>query len=110
MSQPRFKIDLRWPQEGAEKLGHRNGELSDRMETDDPAEAVEAFRELLRFDHLAGEAVAARFVVGGRSLYYSRFDRPFGNGRIHPDAPLDPGADRKAADALARWTPAGRAG
>jgi hypothetical protein len=69
MSQPRYKIDLRWPQEGAEKLGRRNGELSDREEFDDPTEALAAFRELLGRDDLAGEAVAARFVVEGRSLY-----------------------------------------
>lgn len=102
---PTFKIDLRWPREGAEKLGRREGELSDRTETDDEAEALAAYRELLSRDDLAGHGVAARFVVGGRSLYYSRFDRPFGRGRIHPDAPLDARADPAAADRLAGWTP-----
>lgn len=105
MTAPIFKIDLRWPMAEGARLGRSGGELSDRTETDDAATAIAAFRELLSRPDLDGQAVAARFVVGGRSLYYSQFDRPFGGGRIHPDAPLDPGADRAHADALARWTP-----
>lgn len=96
MSQDAYKVDLRWGD------GSR---LSDRTQTGSAAAALVAFRELLAREELAGQDVAARFVVAGRSLYFSQFDRPFGKGRIHPDAPLDPSADRERADAIARYLP-----
>ena len=91
-----FKVDLRWEQ------GNR---LTDRTITGDASAALEAYRALLSRNDLEGMAVAARFVVDGRSLYFSNFARPFGDGRIHPGAPLEPFAERAEAVRLARWTP-----
>lgn len=91
-----FKVDLRWED------GRR---LSDRVKVNNPEHALEAFRELLRRADLVGQDVAARFVVENRSLYFSRFDQPVGEGRIHPDAPLRANASRDEADSLARWKP-----
>ena len=90
-----FKVDLRWDE------GHR---LTDRTITDDPDEAISAFRELLGRP-LEGRPVAARLVVEGRSLYYSNFTKLFGKGRIHPDAPIDLSVSRDEADRLAAWLP-----
>lgn len=102
---PRFKVDLRWPNETGAGPATSSGRLSDRTATDDADMAISAFRKLLAKDELAGQAVAARFVVGGKSLYFSEFDRPFGEGRIHPGAPLDAEASPNQARAVAAWTP-----
>ena len=75
-----FKVDIRWPD------GQR---LTDRTQTSSAAAAEAAYRELLAREDLIGQPCAARFVVDGRSLYYSRFDRPLGDGRLAPDAALD---------------------
>lgn len=91
-----FKVDLRWEQ------GNR---LTDRTITGDASAALEAYRALLSRNELEGRAVAARFVVDGRSLYFSNFAMAFGDGRIDPSAPLDPFAERAEADRIARWTP-----
>ena len=76
--------------------------------------ALAAYRELLNRAHLGGKSVAARFMVNGRSLYFSRFNRPYGqkNGRsrIHPKAPLDPHLDpndHEKINAIMAWTPTG---
>lgn len=75
---------------------HDGGEVTEKTVTTDMAAAEVAYRALLSRDDLAGEAVAAVLSLaadprkgGGKSIYFSRFDRPFGGGRIHPDAPLD---------------------
>ena len=90
-----YKVDLRWED------GFR---LTDRTITSDPAEAIDAFKELLARP-LEGRPVAARLVVDGRSLYFSNFTKMFGRGRIHPDAPIDLGVSRDEADRLAAWLP-----
>lgn len=90
-----FKADLRWDD---------GGRLTDRTISPSREAAFLAFRALLARSDLAGQAVAARFVVDGRSLYFSRFDKPFGAGRIHPDAPIQADVDRQEADRLAART------
>jgi hypothetical protein len=90
-----YKVDLRWED---------GGRLTDRTISPDREAAFMAFRNLLAREDLAGQAVAVRFVVDGRSLYFSRFDRPFGEGRILPGAPIRADVDRDEADRLARIT------
>lgn len=93
-----WKIDLRW----------HDGRLTDRTETPDAALAVEAFRALLRREDLEGQPVAARMVSPAtrKSVYFSRFDGAPGTLRIHPDAPIDPFADRDRTAEAAEWRPA----
>lgn len=74
-----YKVDLRWP---------ATQSLTNRTQTESLAAAEVAFRELLARTDLEGEDCAVRFVVDGRSIHYSRFDQPFGAGRIAPDADL----------------------
>ena len=100
-----YKVDLRWD-DGAQ--------ISDQMTTSDVELALEAYRALLSRKELGGKSVAARFMVNGRSLYFSRFNRPFGQkfgrSRIHPRAPLDPTLDpndHEKIDAIMAWTPSG---
>lgn len=83
----------------------RDGRLEDRTVSPDRDAAFAAFLALLARTDLDGQRVAARFVVEGRSLYFSWFDQPFGAGRIHPDAPIRPDVDRAEADRLAAWAP-----
>lgn len=100
-----YKVDLRWD-DGAE--------LTDQTKTTNVDVALEAYRALLA-KPLGGQSVAARFVVDGRSLYFSRFNRPygqkFGRSRIHPKAPLDPDLhpqnDLEQIEAIMAWTPSG---
>lgn len=97
-----YKVDLRY---GATD---QSGKVTQPTRTPYADVAMAAYRKLLGLD-LTGD-IAARFVVegaGGKSasLYYSKFDRPFGQGRIHPDAYLDPYATREHADKLASWRP-----
>jgi hypothetical protein len=103
--QANYKVDLRWPGPAGGGTQSSHGRVTDRTATDDEDLALSAYRKLLRRDDLAGQPVAARFVVGGRSLYFSQFDKPFGKGRIHPDAPLDASASPDAASQAAAWTP-----
>lgn len=93
-----FKVDLRWQE---------TGELTDRTSTSDPVAAEAAFRELLARDDLSGERVAARLVslLTGKSIYFSRFDKAIGDGRIHPDAPLDVWAEEDLTAEAAAWKP-----
>ena len=93
-----FKVDLRWNHEDRSRL-------TDRTQTSDPDTALEAYRELLQREDLIGRAVAARFVVGGRSLYFSDFSKPIGDGRIHPQAPIIADATDAEAATLAAWRP-----
>lgn len=93
-----FKVDLRWNHEGRSRL-------TDRTQTSEPATALDAYRELLRREDLVGRDVAARFVVAGRSLYFSDFAKPIGLGRIHPDAPIIADATSEEAATLAAWRP-----
>jgi len=94
-----YKVDLR------HSVGRRNGTLSDRVRTEDPVEALQAFRKLLEREDLVGQEIAARLVVDGQSIYFSRFDKPLGEGRIHPDAPLDLAVNGDQAKQLAGWRP-----
>lgn len=103
-SEPKYRVDLRWD-EGAT--------ISNTVKTDDPTLAEAAFRALLAREDLGGQAVAARLLVDGRSLYYSRFNRQFGGlpgrTRVHPQAPLDLSlrheVDREKVDAIQSWLP-----
>lgn len=92
-----WKSDLR---------GH-DGRLSERILTANPREAEAHFRRLLARVDLLGQPVAARLVspLTRGAIYFSRFDREIGDGRIHPDAPLNLFcADNGAAEAT-RWRP-----
>lgn len=92
----KFKVDIRWPDDQR---------LTDRTQTSDPVAALEAFRRLLARHDLVGQPCAARLVVDGRSLYYSEFGKPIGQGAIHPDAPLRLDVDKAEADRLAAFIP-----
>jgi hypothetical protein len=96
MTQPTYKVDIRWPD--AQRL-------SDRTQTADAETALAAYRRLLSRTDLIGKNCAARFVVDGRSLFYSEFNRPVGEGRVHPDAPLRADTDAAGASVIAQWTP-----
>ena len=88
-------------------LRTHSGQLSDRTETIDPTLAVTAYRALLARADLAGQPIAARLVsaITGRAIYYSRFDRAFGDGRIHPDAPIDPLRLDDGTNVATQWRP-----
>lgn len=99
-----FKCDLRRGD------GDSHGAISEQSKNPDPGAALVAFRALLSRDDLAGQNVTARFVRvnergQGRGVYFSDFSKPFGEGRIHPLAPLDPHASEELAQELARWIP-----
>lgn len=81
------------------------GRVSNKTSTSNPDTAVCAYRALLASDDLIGQPCAAVLSTGGRSRYFSRFDRGLGEGRIHPGAPLDPyRSDDGTAEATA-WLP-----
>lgn len=77
---------------------HDGGELLERASYGSPAAAMEAYRALLAREDLVGQPVAAVFkpprgAVGeaNAATWFSRFDKPVGQGRIAPDDPrLDP--------------------
>lgn len=94
-----YKVDLRWDDGGQNRL-------TDQTKTPEAEVALAAYRALLRREDLVGQSVAARFVVAGRSLYFSNFSKPIGMGRIHPDAPLIADVGREEAEELAKWRPA----
>ena len=93
-----WKSDLRW---------HSDGRLEERLLTSRPSEAEAHFRRLLARTDLIGQPVAARLVSPRtrKAVYFSRFDRDFGGGRIHPDAPLDPLRSDDGTDEATRWKP-----
>lgn len=100
-----YKVDLRWD-DGAQQ--------TDQVTTPDVELALTAYRALLSRNELGGKSVAARFLVNGKSLYFSRFNRPYGQkhgrSRIHPRAPLDPHLDPQDYDKINEimaWTPSG---
>ena len=84
-----FRIDIRWSTDGPN--GEHAQQLTDRTITPDPVLAEQAYRQLLTRDDLIGLPCAARLKsdLAGKSIYFSRFDREYGRGRIHPNAPLD---------------------
>lgn len=91
---------------------HDGGEVTDKTVTADMTAAEAAYRALLARDDLAGEPVAAVVSAatgsrsgGGKSIYFSRFDRPFGGGRIHPAAPLDLCRQDDGTSEASRWVP-----
>ncbi|ODT78843.1 MAG: hypothetical protein ABS76_22090 [Pelagibacterium sp. SCN 64-44] len=77
------------------------------MVTKDPEEAIAAYRALLRRDDLVGERMVVKMTseLAPGAIYISRFDRGFGQGRIHPDAPLDAFADQDMTREATRWRP-----
>ena len=93
-----YKIDVRW---------HNGGRLSDRTITPDATQAEAAFRALLRRNDLVGQPCAARLVspITLRAIYFSRFDRDIGQGRIHPDAPLDLMREDDGTGVTTAWRP-----
>jgi hypothetical protein len=70
---------------------HENGAISERLATVSATEAEAHFRKLLARDDLEGQKLAAVLSspITGAKIYFSRFDMPFGRGRIHAKAPLD---------------------
>lgn len=89
-------------------LRTHDGRLSERLLTASAAEAEAHFRRLLARDDLIGQPVAARLVsaVTRGAIYFSRFDRELGDGRIHPEAPLNPFRDNDGTPEATIWTPA----
>lgn len=85
---------------------HDGGEILERASYGSPEAAMDAYRLLLGREDLIGQPMAAVFrpppgVVGQgtQSNWFSRFDRPLGEGRIGPDDPrLDPYADQMTAE------------
>ena len=93
-----WKADLRW---------HSDGRLEERLLTSYPSEAEAHFRRLLARTDLVGQPVAARLESARthKAVYFSRFERDFGDGRIHPDAPLDPLRFDDGTNEATRWKP-----
>ena len=89
-------------------IRQHDGGLTDRLITVDANAALSHFRLLLARDDLIGEPCAARLVspVTGRAVYFSRFDRDLGMGRIHPNAPLDVWRNDDGTDEATKWRPA----
>lgn len=96
-----WKIDLR------SHDGSDTGQITERSETADVAIAEAAYRALLGREDLIGQPIAARLVspISRKSIYFSRFDRDIGEGRIHPGAPLDLMAARDMTAVATRWRP-----
>lgn len=93
-----WKVDIRWSD---------TEHLTDRVRTPDRATAEAAYRALLGRADLLGQHCAARLVTpwSRSAVYFSRFDREIGDGRIHPGAPLDLNrTDDGTAEATA-WRP-----
>lgn len=86
---------------------HEDGRLSDRYTGPSLEDAVAHFRRLLARGDLIGQPLAARLVspLTRRAVYWSRFDRALGDGRIHPDAPLDPLRGDDGSGEATRWRP-----
>jgi len=77
-----WKVDLRM---------HETGALTERLLTSNAQDAEHHFRRLLAREDLVGSPIAARIIspYTGKSIYFSKFDRSIGKGRIHAAAPLD---------------------
>lgn len=85
--------------------GPETGRILERIEpTGDTDAAVAAYRRFLARNDFSGQKVAAVLSRNRVSIYFSRFDRNFGDGRIHPNAPLDPWVDGPDATAT-NWHP-----
>jgi hypothetical protein len=97
-----WKADLRW-----DGVNGRDGALEERLVTKDADYAEAHFRRLLAREDLIGKPVAARLVspFAGRSIYFSRFDRPLGGGRIHPHAPLNLMRQNDGTQEASAWLP-----
>jgi hypothetical protein len=93
-----YKTDIRW----------EDGTLSHRTSTPSRRAAEAAYRDLLAMPELAGEKCAARLVSPhtGKSIYFSHFDKTFGKGRIHHDAPLDLDRHDDGTAEASAWVPA----
>lgn len=66
-------------------------DMASRTVTHNPTAAIVAYRELLARDDLIGQKCAAVLSRDGSSLFFSRFDREIGDGRLAADDPrLDP--------------------
>jgi DNA-binding transcriptional regulator YiaG len=92
-----YKTDIRWD----------DGTLTHRTSTPSRAAAEAAYRELLACTDFEGKKCAARLVSPhtGKSIYFSHFDKAFGQGRIHPDAPLDLERADDGSQQASAWLP-----
>lgn len=97
-----WKVDIRWSD-----TDHTAGELTDRTLTPDRATAEAAYRKLLARKDLIGKACAARLVTpwSRSAVYFSRFDRDIGDGRIHQAAPLDLNRSTDGTAEATAWQP-----
>ncbi|ACS39670.1 MULTISPECIES: hypothetical protein [Methylorubrum] len=85
---------------------HDGGEILERASYGSSEAAMDAYRLLLGREELVGQPLAAVLrppagvvAEGNVSNWFSRFDRPLGQGRIGPDDPrLDPYADPATAE------------
>lgn len=89
---------------------HAPGEVgrvdtASKTNTADPVAAEAAYRALLARDDLIGQPCAAVLSSGRSSIYFSRFDRDLGDGRIHPQAPLDLLRTDDGTTEATRWRP-----
>jgi hypothetical protein len=91
-----WKVDLRRSHDGA---------LSERLLTDNMAEADAWFRKLLAKGDLTGQRVAARVVspITNATIYFSRFDDE--SRRIHPEAPLNLLREDDGTAEACQWRP-----
>lgn len=86
-------------------------DTASRTVTDDAGAAERAYRALLGRTDLIGTPTAAVLSStsgrrgAGKAIYFSRFDRDLGDGRIHPDAPLDLDAVDDHTAKATRWKP-----
>lgn len=93
-----WKTDLRWSE---------TSELTDRTITENVEAAVAAFRTLLDRDDLVGKKVMARLVspITGKAIYVSHFNKSLGEGRLHPDVPIEPFVDADQSSLATLWLP-----
>lgn len=92
---------------------HADGRITEAAKHATPEAAMAAYRLLLAREDLAGQPMAAVFKppagavgTGNVATFFSRFDRPLGQGRIAPDDPrLDPWATHDDAARIADTLP-----
>lgn len=82
------------------------GRVDAKTNTPNPGVAEKAYRALLSREDLIGQPWAAVLSKDGHSIYFSRFDRNLGDGRIHPDAPLNLFRDDDGTREATLWRPA----